>query len=61
MALSTSESQRLLQSCTVDLTQCGNGIVEPNFCEECDDNNQNPFDNCTNECKNATCGDNIVW
>lgn len=34
---------------------CGDGALNPG--EECDDGNQDPYDACTSECKNAVCGD----
>lgn len=37
---------------------CGNGIVEG--LEECDDGNNSNTDSCTNECRNARCGDGFV-
>ncbi|MCF7844513.1 MAG: DUF4215 domain-containing protein [Kiritimatiellales bacterium] len=38
---------------------CGNGEIDPG--EECDDGNRNDRDECTNSCKDAVCGDGIVW
>ncbi len=38
---------------------CGNGIVQSG--EQCDDGNANNNDACTNTCKTAICGDNIVY
>ncbi len=38
---------------------CGDGVKDPS--EECDDGNEDETDACTNACKNATCGDGIVW
>ena len=37
---------------------CGNGELETG--EECDDNNDNNFDACTNACEFAACGDGVV-
>lgn len=37
---------------------CGNGTREG--VEECDDGNEENTDGCTNACRNARCGDNIV-
>src|ERR1700744_4823589 len=50
-------------TCTADgtgctNTLCGNGVKDPG--EDCDDGNQVDTDDCTNECKLAACGDNIV-
>ena len=38
---------------------CGDGFLNPG--EECDDGNQDPYDACTSECKNAVCGDGYWW
>jgi cysteine-rich repeat protein len=38
---------------------CGNGIVEGE--EQCDDGNNVDTDACTSECRDAFCGDGIVW
>lgn len=38
---------------------CGNGKLEPG--EECDDGNTDNSDDCTTECRGATCGDGFVW
>ena len=38
---------------------CGDGNLDPG--EECDDGNQLANDACTHECKEAICGDNILW
>lgn len=39
---------------------CGDGNVDPDQGEECDDGNVNPYDDCTNFCTWATCGDHIL-
>jgi cysteine-rich repeat protein len=39
--------------------RCGDGIVDAG--EECDDGNQNNQDDCTSFCKNARCGDGVIW
>ncbi|MEZ4384944.1 MAG: DUF4215 domain-containing protein [Nannocystaceae bacterium] len=40
---------------------CGNGAVEPDFGEECDDGDDNgDAEACTAACKLATCGDGLV-
>jgi len=39
---------------------CGDGMVDAG--EECDNGADNADDaGCTSECKNASCGDNLVW
>ena len=38
---------------------CGDGIVDSEFSEECDDGNVNPFDHC-HGCLRTECGDGIV-
>jgi len=38
---------------------CGNGVKEEG--EYCDDGNQIDTDACLNSCRNAGCGDGIVW
>ena len=56
----------LLNACTQPLPEmtatvaegCGNGRVEGE--EECDDGNINDRDACTNGCKHAICGDQIL-
>ena len=45
--------------CLFEGAVCGNGITEPG--EECDDGNFNNNDACLNICRNATCGDGVVW
>ena len=44
------------------MATCGDGYIwnEEEGNEICDDNNTNPHDECTDECKVATCGDNKV-
>ena len=39
---------------------CGNGIVEEDAGEECDDGNAKDYDDCLNDCSLATCGDGII-
>lgn len=39
--------------------ECGDGAVEG--VEECDDSNANDHDACTNACKQARCGDDVLW
>ena len=41
-----------------EICPCGNGVTDPG--EECDDGNDFDYDACTNDCKDAECGDNIV-
>ncbi|HAB52199.1 MAG TPA: hypothetical protein DCE80_08540, partial [Ignavibacteriales bacterium] len=38
---------------------CGNGAREGS--EQCDDQNLDNTDTCTNSCRNAACGDGFVW
>lgn len=40
-------------------SECGNEVVEPG--EECDDGNLEPADACLLTCKDARCGDDVVW
>ncbi|MEL7305240.1 MAG: DUF4215 domain-containing protein [Myxococcota bacterium] len=47
------------EGCT--LPTCGNGIVDDLFGEECDDGNSDDSDGCTVQCRNAFCGDGLVW
>jgi cysteine-rich repeat protein len=45
-------------ACQPDFTNlpfCGDGILTPQCQEECDDNNQNPFDGCSPTCKIEPC------
>ena len=44
--------------CSPDAVVCGDGVVEDP--EQCDDGNDIDTDACTNECKDAVCGDGIV-
>jgi len=39
---------------------CGDGDVQPDLGEECDDANDIEDDTCTSECKATTCGDGLV-
>ncbi|RMD51147.1 DUF4215 domain-containing protein [Candidatus Parcubacteria bacterium] len=39
---------------------CGNGVVDSDYGEECDDGNSDNTDSCTNDCKLAVCGDGYV-
>ncbi|EDM75157.1 putative lipoprotein [Plesiocystis pacifica SIR-1] len=39
---------------------CGNGVVEPEAGEECDDGNDVDDDACSNDCIAAACGDGVV-
>ena len=39
---------------------CGDGVVQREEGESCDDGNDDPTDLCTNACLDATCGDGIV-
>jgi len=48
------------EECKLDNSLCGNGIVDELYGETCDDGNNIDTDVCTNSCKKATCGDNIV-
>lgn len=41
-------------------TKCGDGNVESSSGEQCDDEDQDNSDYCTNNCKIAFCGDGIV-
>lgn len=43
---------------TAGPSMCGDGMVEGD--EECDDENENPRDACTNECTMPACGDGVV-
>ncbi|MBD3203005.1 MAG: VWA domain-containing protein [Candidatus Lokiarchaeota archaeon] len=43
------------------LCPCGNGVYEPDLGEECDDGNDNNYDSCTNDCRNAVCGDGYLF
>ena len=38
---------------------CGDGLVKG--AEQCDDSNTTSTDSCLDTCKNATCGDGLVW
>ena len=38
---------------------CPDGVVDEG--EECDDGNTNNNDACTNTCRDAECGDNLLW
>ena len=40
--------------------ECGNGMVEEEAGEECDDGNAVNNDDCTNRCQRAVCGDDII-
>ena len=44
---------------TDSMPVCGNGQLEEG--EECDDGNMAADDACPNTCKNAFCGDDLVW
>ena len=49
-----------LAGCTwIPLGICGNQLVEDG--EQCDDGNDVNRDACTNACREAVCGDGIVW
>ncbi len=39
---------------------CGNGSLEPDWGEECDDGNTDPADNCLDDCRTAVCGDGVL-
>jgi len=39
--------------------RCGDGLVQEG--EECDDGDLDPEDGCTSACREARCGDGIVW
>jgi cysteine-rich repeat protein len=41
-------------------TQCGDGISQEQFGEECDDGNEYEDDACTVDCKAARCGDGVT-
>ncbi len=41
--------------------ECGDGNVDIGQTETCDDGNEIDTDECTNVCKQARCGDGIVW
>lgn len=41
-------------------TACGDGFVQAELGEECDDGNSNDNDDCANACTVAVCGDGIV-
>ena len=40
-------------------SRCGDGVVDPG--EECDDGNLSSQDACTGLCKQARCGDGLLW
>jgi cysteine-rich repeat protein len=42
-------------------TKCGDGIIDSDQSEICDDGNTVPSDACTDTCKPAVCSDGIVW
>jgi cysteine-rich repeat protein len=42
------------------LPRCGDGIVDDQRAEECDDGNRSDADPCLNSCEVATCGDGIL-
>jgi cysteine-rich repeat protein len=42
-----------------DNPACGNGILDPG--EECDDGNAMNSEGCTALCRNARCGDGLLW
>lgn len=42
------------------IPECGNGEVDIELTETCDDGNEIDTDECTNECKDARCGDGII-
>jgi cysteine-rich repeat protein len=44
----------------LDEPQCGDGLVDPDLNEECDDGNVFNDDECTNFCKLPICGDGFV-
>ncbi|MFH1592261.1 MAG: hypothetical protein ABIB47_02755 [Candidatus Woesearchaeota archaeon] len=48
-----------------ELTYCGDGVEQtPNghgLQEECDDGNENSNDGCTDSCRDAKCGDGVLW
>ncbi|MBD3406560.1 MAG: hypothetical protein GF411_10640, partial [Candidatus Lokiarchaeota archaeon] len=49
--------------CREDCTCCGDGVVQPEYGEECDDGNLNNSDSCDNDCKVDVCqwcGDGIL-
>jgi cysteine-rich repeat protein len=46
--------------CPPCVAECGDGVVD-DATEECDDGNAVNRDACTNECRNAVCGDGIVF
>lgn len=56
---STGEVGECLSGECIALGLCGNGDIDPG--EECDDGNDISSDSCTDECKNAFCGDDIRW
>ncbi|MFO0616666.1 MAG: DUF4215 domain-containing protein [Polyangiaceae bacterium] len=43
-----------------DLPFCGDGVIQPELGEECDDANDADFDQCLPTCKKARCGDAFV-
>lgn len=49
-------------ACRTDCSErtCGDGIVDNQFGEQCDDGNRDNGDACLNSCLAATCGDGIV-
>jgi len=53
----------ILSSCTEPnpyLGICGNGVIEPDFDEECDNGASNGDSECSMECTVASCGDGLV-
>ncbi|MGN1072573.1 MAG: DUF4215 domain-containing protein [Bradymonadia bacterium] len=51
-------SSKCLASCR--LTRCGDGILDTNHGEQCDDGNDNENDACTSKCEPPYCGDGVV-
>ncbi len=50
--------ERCLSTCKV--SRCGDGFVDKDAGEECDDSNTEDNDMCTSKCKIPVCGDGIV-
>jgi cysteine-rich repeat protein len=57
-SICAGEAKSLCACCSGGGPGCGDGAVDPG--ERCDDGNTSNNDNCTNECKNAFCGDGFI-
>jgi CSLREA domain-containing protein len=45
---------------SLEFNRCGDGTVQEETGEECDDGNSDNADACTNDCRGASCGDGFV-